>query len=343
VARIRTVKPELFRHEELFDLENETGLPIRLAWIGLFTVADREGRFKWRARALKTEILPFDDLDFEHVLQALEAYGLIARYRSDEGDLGVIVSFKRHQCINMREAQSSLPAPTEDVFKMKASKNLPAQIRRPVLARADTCTCKEEALTPARVLPSEPKVTAVVSPLVINSLSKPSNIEGADAGTEAHVQARGEGKGKEGKGREREWKFADPSPDKNDTTELFPEATKASKETSPTGATWEAYREAYRQRYHVDPTRNATVNGQLANFVKRVPAEEAPAIAAFYVEHNHGYYLNAGHAIGLLLKDAEKLRTEWLTGKRITRNTVRAVETTDHFSTQLREIAEGRL
>jgi hypothetical protein len=43
--RIRTVKPEFFKHEKLFDLEKETGLPIRLAWVGLFAISDREGRF----------------------------------------------------------------------------------------------------------------------------------------------------------------------------------------------------------------------------------------------------------------------------------------------------------
>jgi hypothetical protein len=123
---------------------------------------------------------------------------------------------------------------------------------------------------------------------------------------------------------------------------LQPEIPKR-KDPPPTAATWEAYSEAYRLRYHVEPTRNAMVNGQLAHFVKRVPIEEAPAIARFYVDHSNGLYLSAGHAVSLLLRDAEKLRTEWLTGNRITRNTVRAVETRDHFTTQLRDIAEGRL
>ena len=46
MSRIRTVKPELFKHEELFDTELASGLPLRLAFTGLFTVADCEGRFK---------------------------------------------------------------------------------------------------------------------------------------------------------------------------------------------------------------------------------------------------------------------------------------------------------
>ena len=58
--RIRTVKPEFFQHEGLFDLEQFSGLPIRVAFAGLWTCCDREGRFKWRSRQLKTDILPYD-------------------------------------------------------------------------------------------------------------------------------------------------------------------------------------------------------------------------------------------------------------------------------------------
>jgi hypothetical protein len=130
LARIRTVKPELFRHEELFDLENTTGLPIRLAWIGLFTIADREGRFKWRPRAIKSEIMPYDDLDFEHVLLALEAYGFVARYEVDGESFGAILSFKNHQCINQREAQSQLPTLPPEVAQAHPSRHIPPHITR---------------------------------------------------------------------------------------------------------------------------------------------------------------------------------------------------------------------
>ncbi len=70
MGRIRSVKPEVFKHDGLFDLERETGLPLRLAWIGLWTVCDREGRFPWRPRVLKPEILPHDSIDFADVLNA---------------------------------------------------------------------------------------------------------------------------------------------------------------------------------------------------------------------------------------------------------------------------------
>lgn len=91
----------------------------------------------------------------------------------------------------------------------------------------------------------------------------------------------------------------------------------------PTVAVWQAYTEAYRRRYQVDPTPNATVYGQLAHFVKRVPQSDAPAIAAFYVTHNARRYLEKKHPVGLMLHDAEGLRTEWLSGRTVTETKAR--------------------
>lgn len=62
----------------------------------------------------------------------------------------------------------------------------------------------------------------------------------------------------------------------------------------PTAATWEAYAEAYERRYGARPTRNASINGRLGNFVQRVPGAEAPAIAAHYVASNDPTYAKTG-------------------------------------------------
>jgi hypothetical protein len=86
----------------------------------------------------------------------------------------------------------------------------------------------------------------------------------------------------------------------------------------PSVAVWEAYAEAYRARYDDWPVRNARVNSQLTQFLKLVPASEAPAIAQHYLRSENARYVASGHAIWCLLQDAEKLRTEWATGKRST-------------------------
>lgn len=102
---------------------------------------------------------------------------------------------------------------------------------------------------------------------------------------------------------------------------------KARHETS-TAATWAAYSDAYLRRYSTPPVRNGMVNGQLARFVGRIGATEAPSVAAFYVTHNQQFYVNAGHAVGHLLKDAEKLRTEWATGRKTTATQARQLDQT---------------
>lgn len=110
MARIRTIKPELGAHEGLFDLELETGLPIRFAWCMLFTVADREGRFQWRPRTLKAQILPHDLVEFSRVLDAWVTRGFVVKYRVGEEWFGWIPTFTKHQVINNREAASDLPS-----------------------------------------------------------------------------------------------------------------------------------------------------------------------------------------------------------------------------------------
>lgn len=121
MSRIRTVKPELFRHEQLFDAELESGLPLRLAFIGLFTVADCEGRFRWKPRTLKLDVLPHDVVDFAAVLNALEQHGFIKSYTVDGERYGCIPSFTKHQQIPTREAErgSSLPTPPEECEQPK--------------------------------------------------------------------------------------------------------------------------------------------------------------------------------------------------------------------------------
>jgi len=114
MARIRTVKPDLFRHEGLFHLEQETKLPIRVAWSGLFTVCDREGRFEWKPNVLKLDILPFDSVDMERVLDALVTRGFLVKYACGNGPqrrfYGFLPTFKKHQVINNKEKPSSIPA-----------------------------------------------------------------------------------------------------------------------------------------------------------------------------------------------------------------------------------------
>lgn len=112
MARIRSIKPGFFRHEELFEAERASGLPLRLSFAGLWTAADREGRFKWQPRALKLDCLPYDDVDFGRVLDELRARGFIKKYVVHGAAYGFIPGWQKHQIINNREVASDLPEPT---------------------------------------------------------------------------------------------------------------------------------------------------------------------------------------------------------------------------------------
>nr|MDW3655172.1 hypothetical protein [Paraburkholderia terrae] len=110
-----------------------------------------------------------------------------------------------------------------------------------------------------------------------------------------------------------------------------------------TAATWTAYSEAYAARYGVEPIRNATVNSQMVNFVKRVGMVEAPEIARFYVSHNNRFYVQHMHFVGSMLQDAEKLRTEWVTQRQMTSTeAAQADRTAANFNAMAPLFAEAR-
>jgi hypothetical protein len=111
MGRLRTIKPEFFQHERLFEAEQQTGLPLRLAFIGLWTQADREGRFEWRPLRLKTNVLPWDSVDFAAVLDALAAAGFVVKYAAGEKIVGAIPSWHKHQRPHSNESPSPWPPP----------------------------------------------------------------------------------------------------------------------------------------------------------------------------------------------------------------------------------------
>jgi len=119
MARIRTIKPSFFRHIELYEIEKKSKLPIRIAFAGLWTAADREGRFKWKPKELKLDALPHDDVDFSRVLDVLVTGGYLVRYMVEGVLYGVIPSWNLHQSINNRESESVLPPPPQEALSMR--------------------------------------------------------------------------------------------------------------------------------------------------------------------------------------------------------------------------------
>lgn len=123
MAKIRSIKPEFFRHPGLFELEQNTNLPIRVAFAGLWTVADREGRFRWQPKQIKLDILPYDDIDINLVLNELVTSSYLVRYEVESKEYGYIPTWKDHQRVRADEAQSVFPEPSPGNIKNSLENN----------------------------------------------------------------------------------------------------------------------------------------------------------------------------------------------------------------------------
>lgn len=105
MARIRTIKPEFFRHEAIQDLEAANiGDCCMLVFEGLWTQCDNQGIFPYKPRQLKLDILPFLNFDMKKTLELLENAGFLYKYSINEKQYGIIPSLPEHQRFNGKEA-----------------------------------------------------------------------------------------------------------------------------------------------------------------------------------------------------------------------------------------------
>ena len=103
---------------------------------------------------------------------------------------------------------------------------------------------------------------------------------------------------------------------------------------------WDAYSVAYLDRYGTAPIRNAMVNAMLAKVAKRLPAAEAPQVAAFYLRLNTPWYVQHRHPVSSLLKDCEGIRTQWATGNVATGLEARSAEQVDAVAEQIKRVGK---
>ena len=104
MARIRSIKPDFFRHEALQDAEiaNPGKYPM-MVFAGLWGHCDSKGRFEWRPRQLKLDILPFLPFDMAETLEILAKSGMVNRYEVDGNSYGEIPTFEKHQRLSGKE------------------------------------------------------------------------------------------------------------------------------------------------------------------------------------------------------------------------------------------------
>lgn len=293
MARARNIKPGFFTNEQLVEL----GFDRRLLFIGLWTLADREGRLEDRPKHIKMAIFPADDVNVDKALEELQSANLILRYEAGAKHYIQVLTFLKHQNPHHREPPSIIPKP--EALPMLQHHQSPGPDGNGNSGEPQASPTSQPP--PAQGQPQASPSSAVLIPdsgfLIPDS---PSRIP--DCGS----------------------RIPDP------TEKSVPPRAKSRPSGSPgkSAAAFEAYASAYLLRYGVDPRRNAKVNGQLAKLVNRIGAEEAPAVAAFYVQHNRALYVSSRHCTDLLLRDAEGLRTEWATGRRVTETEARHADRT---------------
>lgn len=107
MARARNIKPGFFKNEDLAECTPWA----RLCFVGLWTLADREGRLEDRPKRIKAELFAFDSIEVEPLLGELADHGFIQRYQVAGRSVILIPTFLKHQNPHHREQHSELPPP----------------------------------------------------------------------------------------------------------------------------------------------------------------------------------------------------------------------------------------
>lgn len=113
MARARNIKPSFFDNEHLA----ECSAHARLLFIGLWVLADREGRLEDRPKKIKAQLFPYEEIDCERLLCELAGGGFIKRYESTDVKAIWIPTFVKHQRPHPNELASTLPAFSESLVK----------------------------------------------------------------------------------------------------------------------------------------------------------------------------------------------------------------------------------
>ena len=142
MARARNIKPGFFKNELLAEMPPET----RLLFMGLWCLADREGRFEDRPKKIKMELFPCDSFSIEDSLALLAKDGFLLRYEVGGKRYAQVVNFTKHQMPHHKEVPSDIPAPPGCAQVTRHSYDVPAKVREEVFARDGNACLKCGAL-----------------------------------------------------------------------------------------------------------------------------------------------------------------------------------------------------
>jgi uncharacterized protein YlbG (UPF0298 family) len=122
MARSRNIKPSFFQNEELGELSPIT----RLAFIGMWTIANYQGCIEYRPKRLKVQLLPYDDCNIQKIVNDLDKARLIRLYSVYDIEYIKIINFEKHQNPhkNEREAGTDIPDFDEKYLQNNDLKNI---------------------------------------------------------------------------------------------------------------------------------------------------------------------------------------------------------------------------
>ena len=114
-------KTGFFKDEDIKELPYEA----RLFYQGLWVQADREGRGEDRPERLKIEIMPYDEVDAEKVMQLLACpkkngkRPFIVRYEIDGEKYYQIINWQKHQKPHKTERDSVIPPAPKELLTVR--------------------------------------------------------------------------------------------------------------------------------------------------------------------------------------------------------------------------------
>ncbi|NRR28873.1 hypothetical protein HSX11_01620 [Oxalobacteraceae bacterium] len=154
MARSRNIKPGLYKNEDLA----ECSIWARFIFPGLWMLADRAGRLEDRPKRIKGELLAYDSIEIDPLLDELVRFGFILRYEVDGKRFIQICKFAEHQTPHVREQASDIPAPQN--YEACTEKALP----RHDLGNGETSPRSPDSLIPDSLIPDTGFPTAGHAP-----------------------------------------------------------------------------------------------------------------------------------------------------------------------------------
>ena len=106
--KIRSVRPEFFADPTMAELSHAA----RLLYVGLWCIADDDGRGEWLPKQIDGQVFPLESVDIHALLEQLVSSARVVRYTDGNRQYFYIPTFTEYQRPN-RKYDSKLPDPAD--------------------------------------------------------------------------------------------------------------------------------------------------------------------------------------------------------------------------------------